>query len=971
MAITAAEAFRDYETDGVPSSGSHKIKKSDMRNWGAWVEGIINAFTANGGLVFSSKATLDASLAYAANTMAWVIGDATVANNGVYGKVGASGTGSWTRRSDLPFSFIIASDAGAGTANAIQATTSIPVSGSALVWMNIFEANTSTPVTVSFNGGSALTIKTNAGNDVVLGGLTAGMIVMGIVSGSTFRLVSDQASAAVVAAAEAAQAAAEAAAASINIRNVEDRTALKALNTTAATLAFLRENGREGLFKWTTGDHSSQITADTAEAFYVKADAVATTAGSWVRQYSGAPLLSWFGAVGDGTTSDDPAVAAAVATGRTIDGSGLTYSVSTVPSDMLQFTNAAFIVAGIVYPAADFIGLELSKISSTPFYSDWVQDKACTHKNKIIVPFQMAHGHTFDTTRIVWTISFDNGETFSAPEIILDQHADPANYGYNVFAAGVKDNRFVMVVEERVISTSAINALFMYDRVLDWSSRKTNGIALTAGSAIATITETAHGLMPGDRVNFSGVSGTDVGGLTGELTVVSVLDADRFTVNKGSNSVTNQANTGGVGWLLGSSWYENSWRITSMPLFPDGLGNPVTHVHSFANKPNSAELFFGFHNGNGTREVGVIHVTSFYGTPAFTKRRFPSTYETSAAEPCIRYVSGKIYATTRGQSSASNGSSFLYSVDDGQNWTGARFPGTLHYTPLPFEIHNGDAYIFGTERSEGEWEAGAADNRDVQSRPRSFMLRAPVAGLEAGDFSNLVTTVIGYGIYEGEQTSSGAGVGSTIKTDSDIWYFFGSEDWRVSTRYSYNLPTVDDEFIGQGYQPDIFASRLRLKDRAGMNSFVLRAPDTRVLGQYRYGNNTKILAPLEFDRAFKSPIEAPQVTGGRVIGRMNYRTFGPLIIASDAVTLPINYSCYYVDTEGGAATDNLVTINDSAAVNGDTIMLFSASSSRDVTLVDATGNLRLAGNFTLATAADNITLRYFGGNWYEVARSTN
>lgn len=297
MAITAAEAFRDYETDGVPSSGSHKIKKSDMRNWGAWVEGLINAFTANGGLIFSSKATLDASLAYAANTMAWVIGDSTTANNGVYGKVGASGAGSWTRRADLPFSFIIASDVGAGTANAIQATTSIPVSGSALVWVNIFEANTASPVTVSFNGGSALTIKTNAGNDVAIGGLTAGMIVMGIVSGSTFRLVSDQASAAVLAAAEAAQAAAEAAAASVNIKNVADRTALKALNTVVTTLAFLRESGREGLFKWTTGDYSTSITADANEGVFIKADAVASSVGAWVRQLEGGVIRpEWFGA---------------------------------------------------------------------------------------------------------------------------------------------------------------------------------------------------------------------------------------------------------------------------------------------------------------------------------------------------------------------------------------------------------------------------------------------------------------------------------------------------------------------------------------------------------------------------------------------------------------------------------------------------------------------------------------------------
>jgi len=210
---TAATVYRDYETDGVPSSGFHKVKKSDVRQLLLGYESIINAFLSNGGLIFASKASLGASLAHAANTMAWVIGDAIAGNNGVYGKVGASGSGSWTRRSDLPFSFIIASDVGAGTANAIQATTSLPVSGSALIWMNVFEANTASPVTVSFNGGTALTIKTNSGNDVAVGGLTTGMIVLGIVSGSTFRLVSDQASSAIIAQAEAAQAAAAASAA--------------------------------------------------------------------------------------------------------------------------------------------------------------------------------------------------------------------------------------------------------------------------------------------------------------------------------------------------------------------------------------------------------------------------------------------------------------------------------------------------------------------------------------------------------------------------------------------------------------------------------------------------------------------------------------------------------------------------------------------------------------------------------------
>ncbi|OKP79289.1 hypothetical protein BTE77_08270 [Ensifer adhaerens] len=128
MALSAATVWRDYETDGIPSSGPHKVKKAEVRQIHAQIDTFINAFiNVAGGHSFASKASLDASLNYAANSMAWVLGDATIANYGVNRKIGGSA---------------------AGTANAIQATTSIPVSRSALVWTNIFETNTASPVTI-------------------------------------------------------------------------------------------------------------------------------------------------------------------------------------------------------------------------------------------------------------------------------------------------------------------------------------------------------------------------------------------------------------------------------------------------------------------------------------------------------------------------------------------------------------------------------------------------------------------------------------------------------------------------------------------------------------------------------------------------------------------------------------------------------------------------------------------------------
>lgn len=186
-----------------PSSSPAQPPKPQIRQWSAAVEAICNAFTTNAGLIFATKALMNAQASvWTEPRSAWVYADSTPANNGVY--VLNPSTDTWTKVGRLPYDFVIGTDTGAGTANAIQATTSIPVSESALVLLNVFEANTGSPVTVSFNGGSSLTIKTNTGNDVAAGGLVAGMLVLGRVSGSTFRLASDQASATVLAAAEQA-----------------------------------------------------------------------------------------------------------------------------------------------------------------------------------------------------------------------------------------------------------------------------------------------------------------------------------------------------------------------------------------------------------------------------------------------------------------------------------------------------------------------------------------------------------------------------------------------------------------------------------------------------------------------------------------------------------------------------------------------------------------------------------------------
>lgn len=90
------------------------------------------------------------------------------------------------------------------------------------------------------------------------------------------------------------------------------RTALKALDTTEVTAAYLKEAGREGQFIWRTGNFSAEVAADTSEGIYLEADAVAATSGAWVRVYQGAVSPLWFGAVADGVTDDVGAFNAAL-----------------------------------------------------------------------------------------------------------------------------------------------------------------------------------------------------------------------------------------------------------------------------------------------------------------------------------------------------------------------------------------------------------------------------------------------------------------------------------------------------------------------------------------------------------------------------------------------------------------------------------------------------------------------------------
>ncbi|MEY9629890.1 hypothetical protein [Sinorhizobium fredii] len=188
------------------------------------------------------------------------------------------------------------------------------------------------PSPLAFNGGSALTIKTNSGNNVVVGGLTAGMIVLGIVSGTTFRLVSDQASAAVLAQAEAAQAAAEAAKTDAEAAQAAAEAAQAAAEAAAAGVSLPPVAPNRMLVDNAAGTARESKTFGEVRGLL---DAVATqefgtdsVGRSLTQRFGDVVDLDDFGLDGSGNTSTvaaNDAVIAKLVTYMSVAGAGKTY----------------------------------------------------------------------------------------------------------------------------------------------------------------------------------------------------------------------------------------------------------------------------------------------------------------------------------------------------------------------------------------------------------------------------------------------------------------------------------------------------------------------------------------------------------------------------------------------------------------------------------------------------------------------
>lgn len=92
-----------------------------------------------------------------------------------------------------------------------------------------------------------------------------------------------------------------------------------------------------------------------------------------------------------------------------------------------------------------------------------------------------------------------------------------------------------------------------------------------------------------------------------------------------------------------------------------------------------------------------------------------------------------------------------------------------------------------------------------------------------------------------------------------------------------------------------------------------------------------------------------------------------LTIASGIITITNNF--HKIETEGGAASDDLNTIN--GGVTGQILVLMAYDSAHTVILKDNTGNLKLSADITLDESYDTATLIFNGTFWCLLASSNN
>ena len=682
------------------------------------------------------------------------------------------------------------------------------------------------------------------------------------------------------------------------------------------------------------------------------------TSYDWVDGPGGVSLTA-FGAVGDGVTDDTTAVQAAEASGSKVDGNGLTYYVTALPTDFGVFTNASFLLASdsINYITKDFFDSQTSKISNSTLYTAWPQDKCYKMNHQIRVWANEARSHQDAQQRPVVFASDDGGITYREGEIL-----DETVSNTTLWCAGTDGTNEYII--ERVGTASPFTyqlwrrpvpsgASGNYD-LGDWDGSYGPGAITFPNPTEAGEPDMIHSFAAigsGDIVvGFhygTGAAGiarsTDSGATwTSYNIAANTEDYEEVTVAVSGTTIAGFMRAGTSAYKP-QFWSTTVATIGTFSRADLRLEIEDTPIPLDIDSNGNIHAFMSWRSGTQESNPGGDGPTSaYYLTGAL------SDVVTNGDSSLTYYRLGTLFhAETGGASAVGVGSVVVYEDSVHLFYSSGERTGdtntlnrvaNIYQTVLPLSVRdglrdyrdrinlngsgdgkfrklpggNGYALISRLSIINGEIVSAAYGNVPSEANDLVIDVDGSNGGASIASDSSLTSMfLVGPTEYGGIQQD---------ETGPNLRLYAGSSArWRVDGANSYTFAPESDNAY------DIGRSARRVREVFAVD------------------------ATIENTRQIRSDYE------------------NILTIASGVITIANTW--HPVDTEASAATDDLDTINGGA--RGDILILSAASSSRTVVVKDNTGNIRCGADFSLDSAQDRIMLQYDGSVWCCISTSNN
>lgn len=274
-----------------------------------------------------------------------------------------------------------------------------------------------------------------------------------------------------------------------------------------------------------------------------------------------------------------------------------------------------------------------------------------------------------------------------------------------------------------------------------------------------------------------------------------------------------------------------------------------------------------------------------------------------------------------------------------------------------------------TDGSSIDWRVGSNDVSLLAAATNEFIV---------GNYTNLTdldiraTTSITIGVGGATDLQI---TGSLIDAQSNPITTTGAITGASFTGTTYVTVGTNPAAAGT-YRCEHTTNGFAIRDNANsadVTVFGISAGDALQVGDTTDAAGIDYLAKTGTEHSFKIAGTDAFVVGGaatRVRNALSTDQGSELTIASGVITATHSY--HTVDTESDAASDDLVTIN-GGSVSGQRLTIRAADSARTVVAKDGSGNLTLAGDFSMDNAEDTLELIYdqTGTQWLETSRSNN